>query len=162
MWPAEQQWMEIKTVYSCNINLYWSISVSGSFLSDSSSWSVCMTCSQSILICLCHLSFHCSAWTISLLIWISIFWHINWSFLCIYIDSNSTKWNPSNSIHSPSCLLHITTSFSFPFASVLRGLAVCTLVGQSPWISIWGCSCPHCSTRPHQSKWIVSSCRPGI
>lgn len=53
------------------------------------------------------------------------------------------------------------TTFSFPCAPVLRGLGLCTPTGQSLWISIWGCSCPHCSTRPPQNKWTVSSCLPG-
>lgn len=46
-------------------------------------------------------------------------------------------------------------------SSPAPGPAVCTAVGRSPWTSIWGCSCPRCSTRPPQSRWIASSCPPG-
>lgn len=56
---------------------------------------------------------------------------------------------------------HRRRCFLLRLCFVLLGQDACTATGQSLWISIWGCSCPHCSTRPPLSKWTASSCRPG-
>lgn len=82
----------------------------------------------------------------------------------IYSLHGSTRWHCSNLPYAPPSLPlspPFTSCFSLPFAPLLRGLDVFTQTGPSPWISTWGCSCPHCSTRPPQSKWTVSSCLPG-
>lgn len=63
---------------------------------------------------------------------------------------------------SPRTFSSLPPALFLPCAPVLRGLAVCTVTGQSRWISIWECSCPHCSTRPPKSKWTVSWCPRGI
>lgn len=41
-------------------------------------------------------------------------------------------------------LFPVYITMCFCVTPVLHGQAVCIQTGQSPWISIWGCSCPHC------------------
>lgn len=135
---------------------------------------ICMKCSQAVLICLCRFCLFCllpqpvptlfPPWHCLHLNLINyfefyptcqskIFFHSLFIYLPLQWLQHFIKWLPSKfPFASPSLPFPHHHLLSFPFAFVLRGQDVCTQTGQSPWISIWECSCLHCSTRPPQSK----------